>query len=484
LNHHRNGLSRKIYSMLRLKIDSGDLMPGQKMPSTRMLASDLGVSRSSVVAIYEQLASEGYIETSPGAHARVATGITISSTSSKKSEDLPKAQTHSISSYGQRIEGLTLPQPISAQTKEINFLYGALADADFPKLLWRRHYTQALMKRQNHLYYRAPEGEIELRDEVQGYLLRARGLSCSADQILIVQGSQQAIDLCARVLVDPGSAVIMEEPCYLMARRVFESIGAEVLSVPVDEHGLVTKELPKVKNSLIYVTPSHQFPLGAVLPIGRRRELLSWAKTNNAWIIEDDYDSEFRYGLRPTETLQSLDADGTVIYIGTFSKALSPQLRLGYLVLPMSLVKAFRNAKQLTDRHAPRVEQNAVAELIKSGAYERHIRRVKRENEQRRSVLIESIAKYLPEGTLIEGTATGLHIVVWLEDFRVEDEVAIVAQAKSLGVGIWSITPLYALGRKMRKQNCSGFILGYAGIMPSEIKKGIKLLAKALLVRR
>ena len=326
-------LSRKIYSMLRLKIDSGDFKPGQKMPSTRTLASDLGVSRSSVVAIYEQLASEGYIETSPGAHARVATGITIRSTARKKGVDQPKSQTHSMSAYGQRIEGLTLPQPISTQTKEINFLYGALADADFPKLLWRRHYTQALMKRQNHLYYSAPEGEIELRDEVQGYLLRARGLSCSADQILIVQGSQQAIDLCARVLVDPGSAVIMEEPCYLMARRVFESIGAEVLSVPVDEHGLVTKELPKVKNSLIYVTPSHQFPLGAVLPIGRRRELLSWAKTNKAWIIEDDYDSEFRYGLRPTETLQSLDADGTVIYIGTFSKALSPQLRLPYVVM-------------------------------------------------------------------------------------------------------------------------------------------------------
>ena len=221
-------VSRKIYNLLRLKIDSGDLIPGQKMPSTRTLASDLGISRSSVVAIYEQLASEGYIETSPGAHARVATGITISSTSSKKSEDQPKAQTHSISAYGQRIEGLTLPQPISAQTKEINFLYGALADADFPKLIWRRHYTQVLMKRQNHLYYSAPEGEMELRAEVQGYLLRARGLSCSADQILIVQGSQQAIDLCARVLVDPGSAVIMEEPCYLMARRVFESIGAEV----------------------------------------------------------------------------------------------------------------------------------------------------------------------------------------------------------------------------------------------------------------
>jgi GntR family transcriptional regulator/MocR family aminotransferase len=182
--------------------------------------------------------------------------------------------------------------------------------------------------------------------------------------------------------------------------------------------------------------------------------------------------------------LQSLDADGTVIYIGTFSKALSPQLRLGYLVIPIGLVKAFRNAKQLTGRHAPSIEQNAVAELIKSGAYERHIRRVRRENELRRSVLIESIAKYLPESTLIEGTATGLHIVVWLEDFRVEDEVAIVAQAKSLGVGIWSITPLYALGRKMRKQNCAGFILGYAGLMPSEIKKGVKLLAKALLLRR
>jgi GntR family transcriptional regulator/MocR family aminotransferase len=216
------------------------------------------------------------------------------------------------------------------------------------------------------------------------------------------------------------------------------------------------------------------------MSIGRRRELLAWAAKNRCWIIEDDYDSEFRYGLKPTQTLHSLDVDGSVIYIGTFSKTLSPQLRLGYLVLPPDLVKVFRQAKQLIDRHAPCPEQLVIANLIQSGAYERHIRRVRRANETKRTVLIEAIHKLLPTHVLIEGTASGLHIVVWLEDLQINHEPPLIACARALGLGIWSITPLYSAGNKFRRKHCAGLVMGYAGLTPADIIKGVERLAKAV----
>ena len=332
------------------------------------MSPGLGVSRSNVVSVYEQLASEGYIETAPGSRARVALNFVLSASVRRPSPKANQCERRKLSAFGQRTAALHLPAQPEIKPGEINFLYGAIADDDFPKLMWRKLYNQALMKRQAHLYYATPEGAVELRSELQGYLLRARGLSCTKDQIIIVQGAQQGIDLCARLLVDPGSAVLVEEPCYLRALRAFESIGADVTPIPVDDHGLMTSLLPNAKAALVYVTPSHQFPLGSVLSIGRRRELLAWAARNRSWIIEDDYDSEFRYGLKPTQTLHSLDVDGSVIYIGTFSKTLSPQLRLGYLVVPPDLVKVFRQAKQLTDRHAPCSEQLVIANLIHSGA--------------------------------------------------------------------------------------------------------------------
>ena len=474
------GSLQRINEVLRLKIDAGELSPGQKLPSTRALASDLGVSRSTVVSVYEQLASEGYIETAPGARARVALNFVLSAKIHRPSLKASQGEQRNLSVYGRHTAALQFPAQPEIKHEEINFLYGAIADEDFPKLMWRKLYNQALMKRQALLYYAAPEGADELRSELQGYLLRARGLSCTKEQIIIVQGAQQGIGLCARLLADPGSAVLMEEPCYLRARCAFESIGADVTPIPVDDHGLMTSLLPNAKEALAYVTPSHQFPLGSVMSIGRRRELLAWAVKNRCWIIEDDYDSEFRYGLKPTQTLHSLDVDGSVIYIGTFSKTLSPQLRLGYLVVPPDLVKVFRQAKQLTDRHSPYPEQLVIANLIQSGAYERHVRRVRRANESKRTVLIEAIHKFIPKQVLIEGTASGLHIVVWLEAFQIDDETALIARARTLGVGIWSITPLYSAGNKLRRKKCAGLVMGYAGLTPAEIIKGVERLAKAV----
>lgn len=476
----RTGLVQRVCEVFRLRIHAGELSPGEKLSSTRALASDLGVSRSTVVAVYEQLASEGYIETAPGSRARVSLNFPSPAKVQIPSLKPIHSGHRKLSAYGRRTSTLKLTVTPEIKPRQINFLYGAIADEEFPRLMWRKLQNQALMKRQAHLYYAAPEGSVELRSELEGYLLRARGLSCSKEQIIIVQGAQQAIDLCARLLIDPGSEVFVEEPCYLGARLNFEAMGATVSPIAVDDQGLMSGQLPNVKNALVYVTPSHQFPLGAVMSIGRRRELLAWAAKNRCWILEDDYDSEFRYGLKPVQTLQSLDVDGSVIYIGTFSKSLSPQLRLGYLVLPAELVDVFRKAKQLADRHTPSPDQLVIAQLIQTGAYERHIRRVRRANETKRAVLVEAIHKFLPNRVEVEGTASGLHIVVWLEDFQIEDELDLIARAKAIGLGIWNITPLYSEGNKLRRKHCAGLIMGYAGLTPTEIEKGVARLAQAI----
>jgi GntR family transcriptional regulator/MocR family aminotransferase len=311
-------------------------------------------------------------------------------------------------------------------------------------------------------------------------LRRARGLACDADQIVVVHGSQQGIDLCARVLVDPGDHVLVEEPGYAMARYAFEALGARVSGVVADAHGLVVSQLPQAGAQLVYVTPSHQFPLGGVMPVSRRQALLDWAQQAQAWVVEDDYDGEFRYGLRPVDSLQAMDAAGRVIYIGTFSKALSPQLRLGYLVLPPALVDVFRKAKRLVDRHAPLWEQRVLAQLIDAGVYERHVRRLRRANERRREALLQALGRWLPGGAEVEGAASGLHLVVWIGAVPARDEARLVQQARALGAGVSPISPLYAAGATHRAQRSAGLVLGYASLEVPEIDEGVRRLAEAV----
>jgi GntR family transcriptional regulator/MocR family aminotransferase len=217
-----------------------------------------------------------------------------------------------------------------------------------------------------------------------------------------------------------------------------------------------------------------------VLPIGRRLDLLQWARRHDAWIIEDDYDGEFRYGQRPIDTLQSIDTDGRVIYIGTFSKALSPQLRLGYLVLPSELVPVFRQAKRLTDRHAPVLEQRVLASLIESGAYERHVRRMRRENERRRAALLDAITRHLPGDAEVRGTAAGLHVVLWLPSLRPQVEPALVAAARSKDVGVYPVSPLFAGPQSHRQSRPAGLVLGYASLTTEQIQQGVRALAAVI----
>ncbi len=472
------GAGRRIYDLMRAQIANGTLPLGARAPSTRALAAELGVSRTTVTAVYEQLAAEGFLLTAAGRAARVASMATSSAPAPVGRGSRAVAP---LSRFGRRVEKMVLSALPKAQPAEVDFLYGAIATTDFPALSWRRAYLAALMSPPSRLYYAPPEGDAALRRALQGYLGRARGLHCDAEQIVIVHGSQQAIDLCARVLLDADDAFVFEDPGYLMARRCFEATGARLLSIPVDAHGLDTERLPRdTRIRLAYVTPSHQFPLGGTLPIVRRQALLGWARRQRAWVIEDDYDGEFRYGQRPIDALQAIDTEGRVIYVGTFSKALSPQMRLGYLVLPASLVGAFRQAKRLTDRHAPVLEQRVLASLIDSGAYERHVRRIRRENERRRAALLDAIARWMPSATRVEGSSAGLHVVVWLPWIPAGDEAGVIEAARRRGVGLHAVSGLFAATGRRRPSASAGFVVGYASLAVTEIERGIRCWSQAL----
>ena len=477
---------RRICDLLRAQIASGALAAGARAPSTRALAADLGVSRTTVTAAYEQLAAEGFLVTSPGRVATVAASQAPGTGSpAGVASDRDAAPAPALSACGRRIAAMALPDLARAAPVRIDFLYGAVAARDFPTRAWQRACQAELLRAQPSLYYAPPEGEAVLRQALQGYLWRARGLACDAGCIVIVQGAQQGIDLCARLLLEAGDAFAFEEPGYPMARRCFEATGAVALPVPVDAQGIDTARLPEDDRArLAYVTPSHQFPLGGVLPVGRRAALLAWARRRRAWIVEDDYDGEFRYGQRPIDALKTIDADGRVIYVGTFSKALSPQLRLGYLVLPPALVDVFRQARRLADRHAPLLAQRVLAGLIDGGAYERHVRRVRRANERRRAALLAAVARHLPGDARVAGTAAGLHEVLWLPSLGAADEARLVSDARARGLGIYPVSPLFAAPAGPAPTRPCGLVLGYAGLAPERIEEGIALLGAVVAAYR
>ncbi len=360
----------------------------------------------------------------------------------------------------------------------INFRYGRPAFDQFPIQLWRKLLSRHCRSSLDWLDYATDTlGHRPLREAIVGYLSRSRAVQCEPDQILIINGTHQALDLIARLLINPGETIALEEPGYLGVRRyTFVSRLVKLLPIPVDESGLVVEQLAKFPSDnikLVYVTPSHQFPTGAVLSLQRRLELLSWAQQAKAMIIEDDYDSEYRYSGQPIPALQGLQSNNTVIYIGSFSKMLFPSLRIGYLVLPQQLVPVFARAKWLVDRQLPLLEQHVLASFIQEGYLERHLRRMRLYYDQRRQVLVQAINVHLGERATIVGENAGIHLIVRLHTNLSDEEI--IHHASWVGVGMVTTKPYY-----LQTARSGEFIFGYSALTVQQLEEGICKLAQVL----
>jgi GntR family transcriptional regulator/MocR family aminotransferase len=473
-------LYRRVYHALKSVIRSGRLGPAARLPSTRELAADLGVSRNTVMLAYEQLAAEGYVVS----RDRSTTSVigAVSPPMRAASAGLPAERLARISSYARRLTQHPAVPAFGSSAARLgpryDFRYGRPAVDEFPREIWRRLLAARTRRTsRDAVGYASPAGYGPLREALAEYLRRARGVSCDAGQIVIVNGSQQAFDLAARVLLDPGDGAVVEEPYYPGATVSFEAVGAKLLRIPVDAEGLDTTRLPPpaARARLAYVTPCHQFPTGVIMPLERRLALLEWASRVGAWVVEDDYISEFRYEGRPLEALQSLDREGRVIYVGTFSKTLFPALRLAYLVLPRPLVQPFLAVKWVTDRFSATLTQEAVTDFITSGQFERYLRRAGGRNASRRRALIAALRQHFGDRVELAGENTGVHLLVWLNDLRPRDLDAIITRAARTGVGVYPVAPYYA-----RPPRRAGLLFGYASLTEAEIRAGIRLLADAI----
>jgi GntR family transcriptional regulator / MocR family aminotransferase len=471
--------ARQIYEALRDQILGRVYGADGLLPSSRALAGELGVSRATVTVAYEQLAAEGFIDIRHGARPRVAEAVVESGRAGTKPR--PSSRTARLSKYGERLRQLA---PLSAEQPRnlfADFRYGDLSPSDFPVLAWKKAVVAAITRRPERLAYDNSCGSRRLRTALQGYLWRSRTVRCEVDQIIVVNGSQQGLDLCARLLLDFHDRFVMEDPGYLMARHVFSATGAAAVPIPVDMDGLDTERLANTEARLAYVTPSHQFPLGSVMPVGRRHQLLAWAKRFDAYVIEDDYDSEYRYDTKPIPPLHALEVSEKVIYLGTVSKTLSPTLRIGYLVVPSELQTVFAATKQIMDRHTPLVEQEALATMLETGAYDSHVRRVRRRNGERRQTLLDALRRRFGDRIQIDGAAAGLHVVVWFSDLPQTSEPALIEAARGKGVGIYPVSPLFDQRHPSRyRPSVVGLVMGYAALEARQIERGCQVLAQVV----
>ncbi|MEW6270171.1 MAG: PLP-dependent aminotransferase family protein, partial [Thermodesulfobacteriota bacterium] len=358
-----------------------------------------------------------------------------------------------------------------------DFRYGEPSYADLPLATWARLLGRRARRLSvRRLAYQAPGGAEELRRALAGYLSRARGVVCAPEQVLVVHGSQQAIDLTTRLLVDPGDTVVLEEPHYTGFSFCLAAVGARVVHVPVDEHGLRTGELARIPAArLACVTPSHQFPAGGVLPLPRRLALLEWAHARSAYVLEDDYDGEFRFAGHPLECLQALDRHGRVLYSGTASKILFPALRIGWLVVPDELVDAFRGVQALSDTGTATLEQLAFADLIDEGHLERHVRRIRMRHAARRAALLDAVGRELGERAELLGESAGLHVLLRLRELRRRDVTRLRAACRERGVGVYPAAHFYAAPPPYAE-----LLLGYGGLGERAIREGVRRLAQAI----
>ncbi|MCY4755764.1 MocR-like pyridoxine biosynthesis transcription factor PdxR [Pelomonas aquatica] len=457
-----------LHAALREAIAGGRLAPGLRLPSSRELAAQVGVSRNTAVAAYELLASEGWLESRGGAGSFVAELPRAVVQVSDRASVAPWADSPWL-----RGELAVMPPPASrGPAPAWRFMTGTPDIASFPFDVLRRLQTRALQAvAREPARYSRPQGLPALREAIAGHVSSARAVACTADDVIITAGAQQAFDLIARVLVAPGRTLAaVEDPGYPPLRAALAASGARLAPVPVDREGLVVDALPAGAR-IVCVTPSHQFPLGVALSLARRRELLNWAAREQAVIVEDDYDGEFRFTPRPLDALKTLDRDGRVFYVGTLSKSMLPVLRIGFIVAPAWAREALIAARQATDFAAPALMQMAVADFIAEGHLLRHVRRMRAEYAERRRALEHSLRQQLGARADIYPAIAGLHLAAALP----VDCAALAQRAWSAGVGVEPLSRY-----RLAAEGVDGLVFGYGAIGAARIPEAVRRLAEVL----
>jgi GntR family transcriptional regulator/MocR family aminotransferase len=480
-------LWRQIYEQIRGAIASGRLAAGARLPASRALAADLVVSRNSVTAAYAQLRAEGYLVQ----RGRIGTFVAALEPDRVEMSARPvrtRKTAPAVSGGGRRPLSRVAAMALAAAERlprgdrgsPVPFRIGDPAIDVFPVRVWSRLVARSWRNGRVPLGYVDPAGARPLREAIAEYLIGSRGVRCEWQQVFIVSGTQQAVDVAIRLVLSPGDAVWIEDPCYSGARSAIDASGVTAVSVPVDSEGISVDEGLRIdpKARGVYVTPSHQFPLGAVMSVSRRLALLGWAASADAWIIEDDYDSEFRYASRPLPSLQGLDEQGRVIYVGTFSKTLFPGLRVGYLVSPPGLVDAFQAAFSLGGRYASADAQLVVTDFITEGHFERHLRRMRALYATRQAALLTYAQDQLSEWLDVSPSAAGLHLIGWIRD-RNSSAAKIIERAATVGV---ELRALSHYTQRIPKRDA--ILLGYAAFAPAAMQTAARRLRGALAGRR
>jgi GntR family transcriptional regulator / MocR family aminotransferase len=475
----RGALQAQIYASVRRAILDGVVAPGTRLPSSRALADDLGVSRTTTLLAVEQLQAEGYLTARRGSGTFVASELPDDLLRRQATRPAARLRHPPLSRRGAAL----VAAPQGAQRlggPPRAFRIGTPGVDRFPVSLWWRLTSRRLRSVTSaQLDYGDPAGLPALREAIAAHVQAARGTRCEAAQVLIVAGAQQGLELISRLLLDPGDRVWMEEPGYPGARSALLGAGARILPVRVDADGLDVETGARRAGDarLVYVTPSHQYPLGVPMSLPRRLALLRWASAARAWVIEDDYDSEFRYGARPVPCLHGLDVDGRVIYVGSFSKTLFPALRLGFLIVPRDLQEGLVAARAAADQHPPVLDQAVLADFIVEGHFARHLRRMRVVYRERLDALTAAAERFGRGVLRVRPTRTGLHAIADLDGV---DAAGVSREAAARGV---EATPLsaYFAGREPPP---NALVLGFAAVRPEAARRGMERLAAAIEAAR
>lgn len=472
-------MHRQLYEQIRELILSGRLASGQRLPSTRTLANDLGVSRNTVTGAFDQLFAEGYLEGKVGAGSFVSgelpeEALSVRHADADRTASAPRRR--GLSQRGKRLAGLRRTSFRSTKA----FTTG-LPDLDgFPFDIWARLMARAWRNPPTSLLaHGEPAGYLPLRRAIAGYLRTARAVNCDEEQVIIVSGAQQAIGLATQILLDDGDQVLVEDPGYLGVRGALLGGGARLVPVPVDGEGLDIEAGERLcpEARLVCVAPSHQYPLGVTMTLARRLNLLDWASRNDGWIVEDDYDSEFRYSGRPLASLQGLDRDGRVVYVGSFSKVMFPSLRLGYLVVPPDLAEAFRKARAALDDHPSAIAQPALTDFIEEGFFAAHLRRMRRLYAERQEAVVEAGRKHLNDLLDIAPAEAGIHLTARFRPSlaRRMTDIEAAERAAKKQISVSPLSTLYSSNPAIQ-----GLMIGYAAVPADKMEAAVIRLAEAL----